>query len=33
LSFAPQFDEKVVNDDLSVAIRQTHKLFVEFING
>lgn len=33
LSFAPQFDKKVVNDDLNTAIRQTHKLFVEFING
>jgi guanylate kinase len=33
LSFAPQFDKKVVNDDLNMAIRQTHKLFVEFING
>ncbi len=31
ISFAPQFDRKVINDDLNVAIRETNQLFENFI--
>jgi guanylate kinase len=33
ISFAPQFDRKVVNDDLSAAIRETNQLFENFIKN
>lgn len=32
LSFAPQFDEVVVNDDLATAVDYTERLIVDFIN-
>ena len=32
LSFAPQFDKIIVNDDLTTAFRETEKLVKEFLD-
>ena len=33
ISFADQFDEQIVNDDLNKAIERTHKVITDFLNS